>query len=136
MKEEISDCQPSYNLIKIFNIDNECLILSKYKFEKKIIHGDFGSHNFLVKNNKLSGVIDPETIIGDSLYDILFSICSNPSILKCYSLNDIFNIIKEPKEKIISLFKIVLFARITRTYHHHNHDVEFYVNYYNNIFNI
>ena len=135
LKEEIEDCQPSYNLIKNFDIKNECLIISKYNFEKKIIHGDFGAHNFLVKNNELSGIIDPETIIGDSIYDILFAICSNPNILKCYNLDNIIELLKEPKEKIISLFKIILFSRITRAYYHHKEDVDFYVNYYNKYFN-
>ena len=124
LKEEISDCEYSYKLIKNFDIEKECLIISKYKFDKKIIHGDFGAHNFIINNNELSGVIDPETIIGDSLYDILFAICSNPNILKYfYDLNNIFQIINEPQDKIISLLKIVLFSRITRAYHHHKNDV-------------
>ena len=137
LKEEISDCEYSYKSIKNFDIEKECLIISKYKFEKKIIHGDFGAHNFLTKNNKLSGVIDPETIIGDSLYDILFAICSNPNILNYFcELNTIFKIINEPQEKIISLLKIILFSRITRAYHHHKKDVDFYINFYIKAFKI
>ena len=136
LKDEISDCQPSYNYIKNFNIDYECNILSKFPFEKRIIHGDFGAHNFLIKNNKLTGIIDPETIIGDNIYDILFAICSNPNILKYFNLNDIYKIIKQSEEKIKSLFKIILFSRITRAYHHHINDLNFYLNYYNTTFNI
>ena len=136
LKDEISDCQPSYDYIKNFNIDYECNILSKFPFEKRIIHGDFGTHNFLIKNNKLSGIIDPETIIGDNIYDLLFAICSNPNILKHFNLNDIYKIIKQSEEKIKSLFKIILFSRISRSYHHHINDLNFYLNYYNTSFNI
>ena len=135
LKKEILDCQPSYEYIKNFNIESECNILSKYSFDKKVIHGDFGTHNFLFKNNKLTGIIDPETIIGDNNYDILFAICSNPIILKNYTLNDIYNILEESEEKIKSLFKIILFSRITRSYHHHPNDLNFYINYYNKYFN-
>ena len=42
-------------------------ILEDYKFDKKLIHGDFGTHNFIKVNGKFAGVIDPMPVLGDSL---------------------------------------------------------------------
>lgn len=61
-------------------------ILEDYKFDKKLIHGDFGTHNFIKVNGKFAGVIDPMPVLGDSLYDTLFAIVSNASVVKIFLL--------------------------------------------------
>ncbi|MFI3260829.1 MAG: phosphotransferase [bacterium] len=107
--------------------------LEKYSFTKRMIHGDFGLHNFIFENDKLIGVIDPQSVIGDNLYDIMFAIVSNPSILSNLDIEEIANIIEEDYNKVLNMFKIVFFCRVSRCLKHHKEDFEYYMNYYNNI---
>lgn len=107
--------------------------LEKYPFEKKLIHGDFGTHNFIENDGKFIGVIDPQTVIGDPLYDILFAICSNVKLLNTYNLDELYLIINESKEKIKSLLIVVLYARISRALKYHPNDIPSFIKYFNSI---
>lgn len=104
--------------------------ISKCSFRKKLIHGDFGTHNFIEKDNFLVGVIDPQTVIGDPLYDILFMIVSNVDVLQKFKLEEIFCLIKEEKEKIYSMLVVVLFCRISRCLKYHKNDINIYMDYW------
>lgn len=114
-------------------IDEAIKVLEKYPFEKKLIHGDFGTHNFIENNEKFVGIIDPQTILGDSLYDILFAICSNLDLLNTYSLDELYLLINEPKEKIRAMLIVVLYARISRALKYHPNDIPAYLDYFNSI---
>ena len=114
-------------------IDEAIKVLEKYPFEKKLIHGDFGTHNFIENNGEFVGIIDPQTILGDSLYDILFAICSNVSLLNTYSLDELYFLINEPKEKIRAMLIVVLYARISRAIKYHPNDIPAYLDYFNSI---
>ena len=46
-----------------------------------VLHGDFGVHNFLFADGKLSGVIDPIPVIGRKRFDLLYAFCSSPDEL-------------------------------------------------------
>lgn len=107
--------------------------LEKYPFEKKLIHGDFGTHNFIEDSGKFIGIIDPQTILGDPLYDILFAICSNVGLLNTYSLNELYSLIDEPKEKIRAMLIVVLYSRISRALKYHPNDIPTYLEYFNSI---
>ena len=107
--------------------------LEKYPIDKKLIHGDFGTHNFIENNGKFVGIIDPQTILGDSLYDILFAICSNVSLLNTYKLEELYSLIDEPKEKIHAMLIVVLYARISRALKYHPNDIPAYLDYFNSI---
>ena len=114
-------------------IDEAIKVLEKYPFEKKLIHGDFGTHNFIEDNGKFVGIIDPQTILGDSLYDILFAICSNLDLLNTYSLDELYLLINEPKEKIRAMLIVVLYVRISRALKYHPNDIPAYLDYFNSI---
>lgn len=107
--------------------------LKKYPFDKKILHGDFGTHNFIKENKKLVGIIDPMPVIGDSLYDILFAFVSNVEFLNNLTLDKIIIITKEPKEKVISLFIIVIYSRISRCLKYHPQDISTYMQWWNKL---
>ena len=107
--------------------------LEKYYFDKKLLHGDFGTHNFIKQNGKLVGVIDPMPVIGDSLYDLLFAIVSNTDILSNITLEQIYSLSDEPKEKIKALFTIVLYSRISRCLKYHPEDIAIYMDFWNNL---
>lgn len=107
--------------------------LEKYPFEKKLIHGDFGTHNFIEDNGKFIGIIDPQPILGDPLYDILFAICSNVGLLNTYTLDELYSLINEPKEKVQAMLIVVLYARISRALKYHPNDIPAYLDYFNSI---
>ena len=90
-------------------------LIDKYKFNKKLIHGDFGLYNLLFYNYELVGIIDPQPIIGDPLYDFLFCIFSEEDIAKPEIIENIYKFLpNEPKDKVDSMMRVVLFGRIAR----------------------
>ena len=131
--EEFLSCEafhrPNINDIDKNVILNAINILKNYPFDKKLIHGDFGTHNFIEDNGKFVGIIDPQPVLGDSLYDILFAICSNVGLLNTYSLDELYPLINEPKEKIKAMLIVVLYARISRALKYHPNDIPCYLEY-------
>ena len=109
--------------------------LEKFKFTKKLLHGDFGTHNFIEVDGNFVGVIDPMPVAGDSLYDLLFGICSNVKLLSSFSLEELLNITNDPKEKIKNLLIVVLYSRISRCLKYHPKDLNIYLNYINKLYN-
>ena len=113
---------------------NKCIeVLENYPFDKKLLHGDLGTHNFIQENGKLVGVIDPMPVIGDCLYDLLFAIVSNVGLLTNVSLDKLYNLIDEPKEKIDAMLTIVLYCRISRCLKYHPKDFDIYMDFWNNL---
>lgn len=108
-------------------------ILEKYPFEKKLLHGDFGTHNFVKSNGKLVGVIDPMPVIGDPLYDSLFAMVSNKQMLEYININKISELTKEPQEKIKAMLTIVTYSRISRCIKYQPNDIEIYIKFWNNL---
>ena len=49
--------------------------------KKYLMHGDFGTHNFLLRDGKIR-VIDPMPVVGDRLYDFYFAILSDTDIFE------------------------------------------------------
>lgn len=105
-------------------------ILENYTFDKKLLHGDFGTHNFIKQDGKLIGVIDPMPIIGDPLYDLLFAIVSNTDILSNITLEKIYSLINEPKEKVKALLIIMLYSRISRCLKYNPEDIDIYMKFW------
>ena len=104
--------------------------LNDYSFEKKLLHGDFGTHNFIKYQGKFNGAIDPIPTVGDPLYDLLFALLSNVDILPRIPLEYLYEIIDEPKEKIKAMFTVVLFSRLARCLNHHKADFDTYIDYW------
>ena len=105
-------------------------ILENYIFDKKLIHGDFGTHNFIKVNGKFAGVIDPMPVIGDSLYDTLFAIASNATVVKNITLDKIYTLLSEPYEKVNAMLIIVLYCRIARCLKYHKQDIHIYMDFW------
>jgi len=113
---------------------NKCLdIIEHYPFDKKLLHGDFGTHNFIQDNGKLVGVIDPMPVIGDYLYDLLFAIVSNVNVLSSVSLEYIYSLVDEPSEKIKAMLAVVLYCRISRCLKYHPQDIDIYMDVWNKL---
>ena len=108
-------------------------ILEDYKFDKKLIHGDFGTHNFIKVNGKFAGVIDPMPVLGDSLYDTLFAIVSNASVIKNISIDKIYSLLSEPHQKIKAMLIVVIYCRIARCLKYHKQDINIYMDFWNRL---
>lgn len=123
----------SLNLTNRYNINkarNAKEILKKYTFDKKILHGDFGTHNFIENDSKFVGIIDPQTVYGDYLYDFLFGIVSNVDLIKSITIDEIVKLVKEDKEKVIAMYTVVLYSRISRCLKYHKEDIDIYNEYW------
>lgn|GEM_PF-764920 len=82
--------------------------------EKHMLHGDFGTHDFLVKDGVIR-VIDPMPVIGDKLYDFYFAILSNIGIFPELGLDYIFSFFDEyERDYKEALLTIALYVRTSR----------------------
>lgn len=136
LKDDMNYCKehiPCLNEIDFQLINLEINNLTRFEYDKVIMHGDFGTHNFIFKDNKLAGIIDPQPIVGDGLYDYFFACLSNVSILQSVTLDEIFSIPNAPTSKMKSLFLIALYNRIQRCIKHHPNDLDYYLNLFNSI---
>lgn len=136
LKDDISYCKEQITCLDDIDyqlINLEINNLNRFEFDKVLMHGDFGTHNFIFSNNKLVGIIDPQPIVGDSLYDFFFACVSDTKILKAVTLDQIFSIPNAPKSKMKSMFLIVLYNRIQRCLKYHPSDLDYYLNLFNTI---
>lgn len=108
--------------------------LNKYPFNKKLIHGDFGTHNFIKRDEKFIAAIDPTPVIGDATYDLLYALVSNVDLLPFLSMNYLTSYIKEPKTKIETLLKVVLFCRIGKCVKYNKEALDTYLDFWYNLF--
>lgn len=134
----ISEVNHSSENIKEYIPDNTLVLhmikeLEKYPFETKLLHGDFGTHNFVKKDGKLIGIIDPMPIIGDPIYDILFAFVSNINIIYNLQLEEIYKLINEDNRKILLMLIVVMYCRISRCLKYHKKDITKYMEIWNKI---
>ena len=112
-------------------------IIEKFPINKALLHGDLGIHNILFRGNQVVGVIDPETMLGDRIYDFITLIFSDVRLCKNLVFNDFHTFLKdEPIEKLKAMIILVLFDRIIRCVRHNIPDIDIYIslwNYYSNM---
>lgn len=121
------------NLIDKNKVFSNIEKLKRFKINHKLLHGDLGTHNFIEENGELVGVIDPQAISGDLIYDILFCYASNISFINNISLDELYQCLNEPEEKIKLLLSLVIYFRISRCLKYHPQDLNIYVNLLNSL---
>lgn len=107
--------------------------LESFRFKSRLLHGDFGTHNFVEENDILIGVIDPQGLVGDYMYDFLFGLVSNVDIISNITVEEILEITHENPKKIMALLFVVLYNRINRSIKYHPEDTDEYVKIWNNL---
>lgn len=118
----------SFNYLpKVYDAINE---LEKYKFDKKLIHGDFGTHNFIKQDGKFVAAIDPIPIAGDSLYDLTYALLSNVSFLPHISLDFLCELSGDSKDKVKAMLTVQLFCRFDTCIKHHKEDIDDYLDFW------
>lgn len=137
LRDEVNDASlllPELNYL--LPVVNDAISeLEKLTFEKKLIHGDFGTHNFIKQNEKFVAAIDPTPILGDPTYDLLFALVSNIDLIPYLSIDFLTEYTGESRNKVTALLKIVLYCRICRCAKYNKDWIEPYMNFGNNLFN-
>lgn len=118
--------------ISINKVSDALEIVKNYKVEKYLIHGDFGTHNFLVNKSKIK-VIDPMPVVGDYLYDFYFSIFSDVSIFESTNLNSILKYFDRDDTYKRAMVIITFFIRMSRSYVYDKDHFNAYLDYYNKL---
>lgn len=112
-------------------------IIGEYKFKQVILHGDLGVHNLLFLNNELTGIIDPQPVAGDRMYDYIFFIFSDTRICNNIKLEEIYqDFTNEPIKKIKALIILILFDRIIRCVRHNLPEITTYIDLWKKFSNI
>ena len=123
-KKEIQDIDDTKVLKALENIKS-------YNVDKYLIHGDFGTHNFLFSNNLK--VIDPMCVVGDYLYDFYFAIFSNSLLFTKINIDDILSFFDRKLEYKKSLLIIVFYIRMSRAHKYDMKNYKKYLEYYNKL---
>jgi hypothetical protein len=104
---------------------------SRLRKDPYLLHGDCGIHNFIFEDQKLVGVIDPTSVIGDPLYDLIYAFCSSPEELTLETIQPAVNLLISQKGNINEILPeeviIGLFLRLSSCLKHHPHDFEEYL---------
>ena len=101
------------------------------KEEPYYLHGDMGVHNFVYKDNKLTGVIDPSPIIGPKIYDFTYAFCSSPDSLHVDTLYSLFKLWDSDhsfcRERLVDEVLFQLYTRMGVCVKVHPHDLNDYM---------
>ncbi|QWH18434.1 aminoglycoside phosphotransferase family protein [Bacillus mycoides] len=94
-----------------------------------LLHGDFGFHNFIFRENRLHGVIDPLPILGDPLYDLIYAFCSTPEDLTKETIQYVMKqcVFRKRDRDLYEEIVIGLYLRIDTCLRHHPKDLEDYL---------
>ncbi|MFC7371951.1 phosphotransferase family protein [Fictibacillus iocasae] len=95
-----------------------------------LLHGDFGVHNFIFYEGKLTGLIDPTPVFGDPLYDLLYAIFSSPDQLTRQTVETAVHQLNIEEYSVTNLYEnilIVLYLRLSTCLKHHPDDFEDYL---------
>lgn len=84
-QKDIGDVLPSEDHKRVELLVDKLASYDHQK-EKYYMHGDAGVHNFVYRDNKLNGVIDPSPLIGPKMYDFTYAFCSSPDDLNVSTL--------------------------------------------------
>ncbi|MDM5463331.1 MULTISPECIES: phosphotransferase [Bacillus cereus group] len=94
-----------------------------------LVHGDFGFHNFIFRENKLCGVIDPLPVLGDPIYDLIYAFCSTPEDLTKETIQYVMKqcVFRKRDRDLYEEIVIGLYLRIDTCLRHHPKDLEDYL---------
>lgn len=114
-------------LSKTHKVLNKLELMQTFCIIPKLIHGDLGSFNLVYLDNKIVGIIDPRTIIGDAIYDFIYFIFSDYNITKNIDFNELITFLYNHNEnirKVFCLMFILLYNRISIEEKHNTHNID------------
>ncbi|AZH29225.1 aminoglycoside phosphotransferase family protein [Paenibacillus sp. M-152] len=102
---------------------------------KYLLHGDFGVHNFVfTENGTLTGIIDPDPVVGEPLYDLIYAFCSSPDRLTVDTILPAVEMLRPEMTGEYELNREVLqglYFRIATCIRHHPGDLGQYTEAWN-----
>ncbi|WP_409291044.1 aminoglycoside phosphotransferase family protein [Peribacillus sp. SCS-37] len=112
----------------VFPLVRNLVQKSRIKGDPFLLHGDFGVHNFIFKEGRLCGVIDPAPVLGPPSYDLIYAFCSSPEELTKKTIDHAAEQLTFKRES--SLYEEVLvglYLRMAASIKHHPKDFEEYL---------
>lgn len=129
-QKDIGDVLPSEDHRRVELLVNK-LESYEHQDEKYYLHGDAGVHNFVYRDNKLNGIIDPSPLIGPKMYDFTYAFCSSPDDLNVSTLLSAFSLLTQDdpfsKERLLEEVLFQLYTRIGVCIRVHPHDLSDYL---------
>lgn len=115
--------QESYTVVAQLTKDQ------RHQTQAYLLHGDCGIHNLLQIDNQVVAVIDPQTLYGDRLFELVATFCSSPEQLTEETLRPAVELLlgEYPKEEVVEGVLIGLYLRMYRCYWHHREDLPQYL---------
>ena len=111
-------------------------IFTNFKHKPYLVHGDLGAHNIIVKDRKISGVIDPFVTNSIPVLELFDLICSRPHSFSTVDINNFFQKIKNKtgitEKDLPDLYRISLYIRIGTCAKYHEKDLPRYLEIYHN----
>ena len=132
LEDEIDYARGYIPSVPIAKVQAALDVVGDTKPEKYLLHGDFGTHNFLVNEGKIY-VIDPMPVVGDFLYDFYFAVLSDTDIFTKVGEDFIFSFFERDMEEKRALATIALYVRMSRAWKYDRENFKAYVDMYNNI---
>ncbi len=120
------------NNVNIKKVVDSLNNVKEYKNDKYLLHGDFGTHNFIVNTDELY-IIDPMGLVGDPIYDFYFSVFSSSDIFTKIDFKSLLNYFDRDIEYKKSIMIITFFIRLCRAYKYDREYYDIYLEYYNNL---
>lgn len=89
-------------------------VIGDYAPKQYLMHGDFGTHNFLLEKGKIR-VIDPMPVVGDRLYDFYFAILSDVEVFEKFGEKYLLEFFEEYTDEYKkALMTVALYVRMSR----------------------
>lgn len=101
-----------------------------HKSAPYLIHGDCGVHNFIFREKRLAGIIDPTPVLGWPHYDVIYAFFSTPHELTKETLDAAFKGFTLPLPDRQQFYKEVLiglYQRLAICVKHHPEDFHAYL---------
>ncbi len=117
---------PNVSLDKVRDALN---VIGDSRPKRYLLHGDFGAHNFLVKDGRIH-VIDPMPAVGDNLYDFYFAVLSDTDIFTKVGEDYIFEFFDRDMTEKKALATIALYVRMSRAFKYDRENFEAYMEMY------
>ena len=97
------------------------------------MHGDFGTHNFLLEDGRIR-VIDPMPVVGDYLYDFYFALLSNVDIFTHLGADYVYSFFPDRNLSYKrAILTVALFVRTSRAASYDKDNLPAYFDLYNAI---
>ena len=129
---EINESEPINDQIlsqEAYKIVAQLAKNQRHQTQAYLLHGDCGIHNLLQIDNQVVAVIDPQTLYGNRLFELVATFCSSPEQLTEATLRPAVELLlgEYQKEEVVEAVLIGLYLRIYRCYWHHREDLPQYL---------